>query len=64
MLEVNVIETKVDGLYILQDNGVNYMYDEKTNKMKKASNLELEHYMPRSKYAITDCEIDNWMAWK
>lgn len=60
---VNIMESKMNGVYILEDSGVNYVYDEKTNDLHEANSLEIEYLRKRSKYETSDYEIDNWRAW-
>ena len=60
---VNIIETRVNGMYILEDSGVNYIYDEKTNDLHEANNLVVDYLKPKSKYESSNYEIDNWKAW-
>ena len=60
---VNIIESKFKGVYVVEDSGVKYIYDEATNDLHEASNLELQFCEPKRMYKAFDCEIDNWKAW-
>ena len=58
---VNVIKTRFEGLYVLEDSGKNYIYNEETDDLHEASNLEMNYYKPRSKYECSwNDEYDSW----
>lgn len=59
---VKINETRFEGTYVLEDSGKSYIYDEKTNDLHEASNVELGFYKT-SKYSTFDCECDNWRSW-
>lgn len=59
MNEVRINETRFKGTYLLEDSGVNYIYDEKTNDLHVANNLELSFYSRRSNSNDWNYE-DNW----
>lgn len=60
---MNIIRTKFEGTYVIEDSGVNYIYDEKTNDLHEANNLEMGFYN-ESKYRSYDYEYDHWSSWK
>lgn len=60
---MNIYGTKFEGTYVIEDSGVNYIYDEKTNDLHEANNLEMGFYST-SKYKSYDYECDNWRSWK
>lgn len=55
-------ETRFEGIYLVNENGKNYIYDENQNSYHEASNLEMSFYETK-KYGAKDYSIDNWMAW-
>ena len=62
-VEVSIVESNFKGVYVIEDSGVSYIYDESTNDLHEASNLELQFCEPKKMYSAFDCEIDNWKAW-
>ena len=61
---VKINETRFEGTYVLEDSGKNYIYDEKSNDLHEATNVELGFYNAGSKYGTFDYECDNWHSWK
>ena len=60
---VKIIETKCKGTYVIEDSGVNYIYDEATNDLHEANNVEMGFYRP-NRFGSFDYECDNWHSWK
>lgn len=55
-----IYETRFENEVIIEDEGVNYVYNLATDEYHEANNLELEFLRPRGKYERQDMEIDNW----
>ena len=60
---VNIIKTRFENVYVIEDSGVDYIYDETKNDLHEMSNLEESFYKPR-KYDSWNMEYDNWKCSK
>lgn len=58
--EMKIQETRFDGCYIIEDSGVNYIYDEKKNDLHQASNLEMDFYGRNHEVISNWNNEDNW----
>lgn len=62
MSEMKIYGTRFNGEYVIEDCGKSYIYNENTNDLHEANNLELGFYQAKM-YEVRDYNIDNWMAW-